>query len=409
MAVRGARSHAGPCERSCAAAISGRGRRQLPNRARRRRPGGYRDLRRNGLSAPVRERGGRPGRRRSVAIGLAGGLPAVVGTALLIRSGLGGDDFQPARWLATGNGPSYGQSYLYAYPPPVYLPALPLAALPTPWSHAAALVVCIGLLGLALWLWRGSWRHWLFLMASTPAVYALIQTPVFSCLVLLGCSLAFWASERRRTPLLLGLGLALAAIRPVNALPLVAGIVWARRAEWRRLAPAAATPLVLCAPFVVWAFVIDRRWPLDYIAMLRAYPVAGLIQFVYAAGPLAYLAALIALAALSPAIAASRGSEAGAAAGLAVSVAAGPLPEARARSFALPALMVAGRRTGYEWLPGIASAIGWLATISLLTVNLAPAIAAYWYVVNSYPLLRAPRTRPSSVPLAASKRPNPTR
>src|SRR5260370_22856532 len=312
MAVRGARSHAGPCERSCAAPISGRGRRQLPNRARRRRPGGYRDLRRNGLSAPVRERGGRPGRRRSVAIGLAGGLPAVVGTALLSRRGLGGDDFQPAGWLATGNGPSYGQSYLYAYPLPVYVPALPLAALPTPWSHAAALVVCIGLLGLALWLWRGSWRNWLFLMASTPAVYALITTHVFSCLALLGCSLAFWASERRRTPLLMGLGLALAAIRPVNAIPLVAVIVWARRAEWQRLAAAAATAIVLSAPFTVWAFVIDRRWPLDYISMLRAYPVAGLIQFVYAAGPIAYLAALIALAALALAIAAYRGSEAGA-------------------------------------------------------------------------------------------------
>jgi len=337
------------------------------------------------------------------------GLPAVVGTALLIRSGLGGDDFQPARWLATGSGPSYGQSYLYAYPLPVYLPTLPLAALPTPWSHAAALVVCVGLLGLALWRWRGSWRNWLFLMTATPAVYALITTHVFSCLALLGCSLAFWASERRRSPLWLGLGLALAAIRPVNALPLVAVIVWARRAEWQRLAAAAATAIVLCAPFTVWAFVIDRRWPLDYVAMLRAYPVAGLIQFVYAAGPIAYLAALIALTALSLAIAAYRGSEAGVATGMALSVAVAPLPGTYAAIFALPALMVAGRRSGYEWLPGIASAIGWLATISLLALNLAPAIASYWYVVNSYPLLRAPRARPSSVPLGASKRPNPTR
>ncbi len=150
-------------------------------------------------------------------------------------------------------------------------------------------------------------------MTSTPAVYALITTHVFSCLALLGCSLAFWASERRRSPWWLGLGLALAAIRPVNAVPLVAVIVWARRAEWQRLAAAGATAIVLCAPFTVWAFVIDPRWPLDYIAMLHAYPVAGLIQFVYAAGPMAYLAALIALAALSLAIAAYRGSEADAA------------------------------------------------------------------------------------------------
>src|SRR5260370_10010979 len=409
MAFRGARSRAAPRERSRAAAVSGRGRRQLPNRARRRCHGRARDLRRNRLSTTAREGSTRPVSWRSIAIGVALGLPAVVGAALLIRSGLGGDDFQPARWLATGSGPSYGQSYLYAYPLPVYLPALPLAALPTPWSHAAALVVCIGLLGLALWLWRGSWRDWLFLMTSTPAVYALITTHVFSCLALLGCSLAFWASERRRTPMLLGLGLALAAIRPVNAIPLVAVIVWARRAEWRRLAAAAATAIVLCAPFTVWAFVIDRRWPLDYIAMLRAYPVAGLIQFVYAAGPIAYLAALIALAALSLAIATDRGSEAGGAAGNARLGGVAAAPAASGPLFPLPALTVAGRRRGYEWLPGIASAIGWLATISLLTVNLAPAIAAYWYVVNSYPLLRAPRTRPSSVPLAASKRPNPTR
>jgi hypothetical protein len=101
---------------------------------------------------------------------------------------------------------------------------------------------------------------------------------------------------------------------------------------------------------------------------------------------------LMALAALSLAIAAYRGSEAGVAAGMALSVAVAPLPGTYAAIFALPALMVAGRRSGYEWLPGIAAAIGWLATISLLALNLAPAIAAYWYVVNSYPLLLAPRT-----------------
>lgn len=343
---------------------------------------------------------------RSAAIGAALLLPAVVGTLLLIRSGLGGDDFAPARWLVTGVGPSYGESYLYAYPLPAYLPTLPVAALPGAWSRAMALVVCVVLLGGALWLWRVSWRNWFFLMTSTPAVYALITTHVFSCAALLGCTLAFWASERRRTPLLLGLGLALAAIRPVNALPVVAVIVWARRAEWRRLAVAAATAALVWAPFTTWAFVIDARWPFDYIATLRSYPVAGLIQAVYALGPVAYVVALIVLVGLSVALAAYRGPEVGAVAGMALSVAVAPLPGTYAAIFALPAVLIAGQGPRYEWLPGIVSAIGWLASIFLLALNLPPAIAAYWYIVNSYPLLLpGPRPRPPRV-LARSTAPS---
>src|SRR5260370_7899509 len=115
--------------------------------------------------------------------------------------------------------------------------------------------------------------------------------------------------------------------------------------------------------------------------MRGACPVAGLIQFVYAAGPIAYLAGLIALAALSLAIAAYRGSEAAVAAGMALSVVVAPLPGTYAAIFALPALLVAGRRSGYEWLPGIASAIGWLATISLLALNMPPPIPPSWYAI----------------------------
>ena len=325
---------------------------------------------------------------RSVGISAALIVPAIVGTVLLIRSGLGGDDFQPERWLATGSGPAYGASYLYAYPLPAYIPALPIAAMPAGLSHAVVLVACIALLGLALWLWRTAWRSWFFLMTSTPAVYALITTHLFSCAALLGCTLAFWAVERRRIPMLLALGLALAAIRPVNALPLVAVIVWTHRAEWQRLAAAAGIAVLMWIPFALLAFAIDPRWPADYVNALRVYPVAGVIQLVYALGPIAYTIALIALVAASLGVAAYRGPQAGVVVGMALSVVVAPLPGTYSVVFALPALAVAARQSGYEWFPGIVSAIGWLATIVLLMLGLPPAIAAYWYVINCYPPVR---------------------
>ncbi len=157
----------------------------------------------------------------------------------------------------------------------------------------------------------------------------------------------------------------------------------------RRLAVAGAVAALIWAPFTAWAFVLDRRWPLDYLVLLQAYPVPGLIRFIFAAGPVAYLFALFALIAISIAVATIRGPETGAVVGGALSVAAAPLPGTYAAVFALPALLVAGRRSGYEWLPGIVSAVGWLATIALLWAGLPPAIAAYWYVLNAYPLLRA--------------------
>lgn len=326
---------------------------------------------------------------RSVGIGVALIVPAIVGTVLLIRSGLGGDDFQPERWLATGSGPRYGASYLYAYPLPAYVPALPIAALPAGLSHAIVLIVCVALLGLALWLWHAVWRSWFFLMTSTPVVYALITTHLFSCAALLGCTLVFWAVERRRMPVLLGLGLALAAIRPVNALPLVAVIAWTHRAEWRRLAAAAGIAVLMWIPFALLAFAIDPQWPADYVIGLRVYPVAGVIQLVYALGPIAYAIALITPVAASLAVAAYRGPQAGVVVGIALSVVVAPLPGPYSVVFALPALIVAARQAGYEWFPGIVSAIGWLATIALLISGLPPAIAAYWYVINCYPLVRA--------------------
>jgi hypothetical protein len=323
---------------------------------------------------------------RSLIAVAALALPGVAG-AVFIQHGLG-DDFTPVRWLATG-GPAYGQSYLYAYPLPAYLPALPLAVLPAPWSHALVLALCFALLGIALWLWGTPWRTWLLTMLSTPVVYGLFATHVFISAALLGCTLALWASGRRRV-LLLGLGLALAAIRPVNALPLLAVIVWAWRSELRGLAAAGAVAVVVWAPFTAWAFAIDPRWLLDYVALLRVYPVVGLIRFVYDIGPAAYVIALIALAAVSVAVAALRGPEVGAVVGVALSVAVAPLPGTYAAVFALPALLVAARRSGYEWLPGIVSAVGWLATIALLMLGLPLAVVAYWYILNCYPLLLAP-------------------
>src|SRR5258708_34044978 len=64
-----------------------------------------------------------------------------------------GFDFWPA--LALERGLQYGQSFLFAYPLPIYLPFAPLGLLPDPWPQRIAPVTCLAFLAPGLWLWGG--------------------------------------------------------------------------------------------------------------------------------------------------------------------------------------------------------------------------------------------------------------
>src|SRR5260370_13198230 len=80
---------------------------------------------------------------------------------------------------------------------------------------------------LSMGLLAGGWRNPGFLPAliSVPLFADLLTAHATSQLGLTGLCLAAWAQPRPRW-VLMGVGLAIARIRPPNALPLVAGLLY---------------------------------------------------------------------------------------------------------------------------------------------------------------------------------------
>src|SRR5258708_13072231 len=78
-----------------------------------------------------------------------------------------GFDYWPA--LALERGLQYGQSFLFAYPLPIYLPFAPLGLLPDPWPQRIAPLICLAFLAPGLWLWGGR---------RAPVLAAALLSPV---------------------------------------------------------------------------------------------------------------------------------------------------------------------------------------------------------------------------------------
>ena len=72
---------------------------------------------------------------------------------------------------------------------------------------------------------------------------------------------------------------------------------------------------------------------------------------------------------------------------------------------ALPALTLAANESRYRSLPAIASLIGWMQTAILLAINYPVGLVAYWFVLQTYPLLKKPGPAPpdSDAPMHVSR------
>jgi hypothetical protein len=351
-----------------------------------------------------------------VAIGAAVlGLLAVAGAAtrewsLLNRPGewgtffSGPGDFAPAAIVnALDHGGSVATVYansLQPYPLPYLLAFAPFGFLGDPWIRPAVTLLCLGLFLLSLRLLAGGWRN-------PGLVPALISAPLFvdlltghatSQLGLTGLCLAAWAQPRRRW-ILMGVGLAIGFIRPPNALPLLAVLVYGSWGEWRGLLKAVIAGAGLALPFVALAFWLDPSWVPAYLSNVGRTDYAGLPLVAMQLGGTWGLI-LLQIATIGGALFLARRHrgrplEADLAAYvIAIGVVSGKLGGPYSGIYALPALARLGLRPRLAWTPWLASAAAWLLYLTFLPGILAgepgppgwESVIAYWFVFAAWPL-----------------------
>src|SRR5438105_4426661 len=103
-------------------------------------------------------------------------------------------------------GVRYGDSFLFAYPLPMYLPFAPLGALADPWPRLVAPVVCVAFLAAGLWLWGCPRIVVLVAALLTPVGVGVLVNSNFNVAVaVFGLGLAVWA-KRAGNNSLVGLG-----------------------------------------------------------------------------------------------------------------------------------------------------------------------------------------------------------
>src|SRR5260370_21154007 len=151
------------------------------------------------------------------------------------------------RGLALERGLQYGQSFLFAYPLPIYLPFAPLGLLPDPWPQRIAPVICLAFLAPGLWLWGGRRAPVLAAALLSPVgLGGLVHSNFNTAVALFGLGLAGWATRRGHPPLI-GLGMALSPLPPPNCLPALA-VLLASGWRWRGRAGAVAGGAVVMVP-----------------------------------------------------------------------------------------------------------------------------------------------------------------
>src|SRR5258708_11063889 len=156
-------------------------------------------------------------------------------------------------------GQSVGAAYVATgqpYPLPYLIAFVPVELLGDPWVRPATTALSIGLLVFSMWL-LGALRR-------NPAVWpVLISPPVFFDLLsphlttevgLAGLCLAAWAQPRRRW-IVLGVGMGIGLIRPPNALPLLAVLIYTHWGGSRGLSKAANAAGWLVLPLGVITFL----------------------------------------------------------------------------------------------------------------------------------------------------------
>jgi hypothetical protein len=205
---------------------------------------------------------------------------------------------------------------------------------------------------------------------------------------------------------LVGVGLTIGLIRPPNALPLLAVLIYTSWGEWRGLIKAAIAGVCLMLPLVALAFWLDATWVTEYSINVAQTDYAGLPLVAIQLGGtwgLLLLQLMTVLLALYLARA-RRGQPLDpdlAAYVIAIGVVSSKLAGPYSGIFALPALARLGLRPKLAWTPWIASGAAWLLELAFFPGILAgkldtpiwESVIAYWLVFAAWPLaLSYPRT-----------------
>jgi hypothetical protein len=321
---------------------------------------------------------------------IAASLPLVAFGLPQLSSGF---DYWPA--LALERHVQYGDSFLYAYPLPVYLPFAPLGLLPDPWPQLVAPVICVAFLASGLWLWGGRRMPALAAALLSPVGLGVLANSNFTTAVaIFGLGLAVWAKHTGHHPLL-GLGVALSLWRPLNCLPAIAVLLasgWTRR----QLLGAVAGGALFIVPLTALAFSIQPGWVDTYRLLLTALRgTAGLGPHILSSeGPFVYGGLQVAVAVVGIWLLRRRTLAEATACALALTVFLATVGGAYSGALALPALILAADDPRYARLPAIASLIGWVETIVVMRIGFPVGVVAYWFALQTYPLFRH---RPASV------------
>lgn len=298
-----------------------------------------------------------------------------------------GFDFWPAPALVRGM--RYGDSVMFAYPLPEYLPFAPLGLLPDGWLWWLGPAISFAFLAAGLWLWGGRRPAVMAAALLSPVALGVLVNANFNTgVAIFGLGLAVWAKRSGRAPLI-GLGVALSLWRPVNCLPVLAVLAVS---GWRRreLLMAAAFGALFMLPLTVLAFLVEPDWVARYQRELQT--IAGWSgigpHLLYSAGPVAYAAAQIAVALAGMWVLRRRGLAEGAAFALALSIFLATDAGAYSGAVALPAIILAAEDLRYSALPAAASLVGWVQAAVLLVIDFPVGVIAYWFALQAYPLLR---------------------
>jgi hypothetical protein len=263
---------------------------------------------------------------------------------------------------------------------------------------------CLGLFLVSMRLLAGGWRNPGFVPAlmSVPLFADLLTAHATSQFGLAGLCMAAWAQPRRRWAVM-GVGLAIGLIRPPNALPLLAVLIYSSWGEWHGLIKAALAGASLMLPFAAVAFWLDPSWVAVYSSNVGHTDYAGLpLVTIHLAGTwgLVLLQIVTVLGALYLARA-RRGQPLDpdlAAYVIAIGVVSSKLAGPYSGIFALPALARLGLRPKLAWTPWIASGAAWLLELTFFPGILAgehgppvwESVIAYWFVFAAWPLAVPP-------------------
>jgi hypothetical protein len=271
---------------------------------------------------------------------------------------------------------------------------------------------CLGLFLMSMQLLGGGWRNPGFLPAflSVPLLADLLTAHATSQFGLMGLCLSAWAHSRRGW-VLVGVGMAIALIRPPNALPLLAVLIYCSWGEWRGLIKAAIAGACVIVPFVVLAFWLDPTWVPEYSSNVGHTDYAGLPLVAIDLGGTWGLV-LLQLATVAVALYLARARRGQpldpdlAAYVIAIGVVSSKLAGPYSGIFALPALARLGLRPKLVFTPWMASAAAWLLELTflpgMLKGDLGPpvweSVIAYAFVFAAWPLALAnPRPAPSEI------------